>query len=76
MLAPYKGHKDGLTREEYHWNFVQSSTRMYIERTFNMLNGRWTILLKKIDVHLKNMSELISTCIVLHNMCIVFGDEF
>ena len=26
MLAPFKGHKDGLTREEYHWNYVQSST--------------------------------------------------
>ena len=23
MLAPFKGHKDGLTREEYHWNYVQ-----------------------------------------------------
>ena len=22
MLAPFKGHKDGLTREEYHWNYV------------------------------------------------------
>ena len=22
MLAHFKGHKDGLTREEYHWNFV------------------------------------------------------
>ena len=28
MLAPYKGHKDGLTYEEYHWNFLQSSSRM------------------------------------------------
>ena len=40
MLASYRGHKDGLTREEYYWNFVQSSTRMYIERTFRMLKGR------------------------------------
>ena len=25
MLAPFKGNKDDLSREEYHWNFVQSS---------------------------------------------------
>ena len=76
MLAPYKGHKDGLTREEYHWNFMQSSTRMCIERAFGMLKGRWRILLKMIDVHLKNVPDMVTTCLVLHNMCIVFGDEF
>ena len=76
MLAPYKGHKDGLTWEEYHWNFVQSSTRMCIERAFGILKGRWRILLKMIDMNLKNVPELVTTCLVLHNMCIIFGDEF
>ena len=47
MLAPFKGHKDGLSREKYHWNFVQSSTRMCVERAFGMLKGRWRILLKR-----------------------------
>ena len=76
MLAPYKGHKDGLTKEEYNWNFVQSSTRMCVERAFSMLKGRWRILLKRIDVNLKNVPNLVSTCLVLHNMCIIFGDIF
>ena len=76
MLAPFKGHKDGLSREEYNWNFVQSSTRMCVERTFGMLKGRWRIFLKMIDVHLKNVSDLILTCLVLHNMCLIFGDDF
>lgn len=76
MLAPFRGHKDGLTREEYNWNFVQSSTRMCIERAFGMLKGRWRILLKRVDVKLKNMPELVSTCLVLHNMCIILGDNF
>ena len=76
MLAPFKGHKDGLSREEYHWNFVQSSTRMCVERAFGMLKGRWRILLKRVDVHLKNVPDLVSTCLVLHNMCIIYGDSF
>ena len=76
MLSPFKGHKDGLSREEYHWNFVQSSTRMCVERAFGMLKGRWRILLKRVDVHLKNVPDLVLTCLVLHNMCIIFGDSF
>ena len=76
MLAPFKGHKDGLSREEYHWNFVQSSTRMCVERAFGMLKSKWRIFLKRIDVHLKNVPDLVTTCLVLHNMCIVFGDTF
>ena len=76
MFAPYKGHKDGLSREEYHWNYVQSSTRMCIERAFGMLEGRWRILLKRLDVNLKNVPDIVSTCLVLHNMCLIFGDNF
>ena len=76
MLAPFKGYNDGLSREEYHWNFVQSSTRMCVERAFGMLKGRWRILLKTINVHLKNVPDLVATYLILHNMCIVFGDEF
>ena len=41
-----------------------------------MLKGRWRILLKRIDVHLKNVPDLVSTCLVLHNICIIFGDTF
>ena len=76
MLVPFKGHKDGLSREEYHWNFLQSSIRMCVERTFSMLKGRWRILLKMIDVYLKNVPDLVAIYLVLHNMCIIFGDNF
>ena len=29
-----------------------------------------------IDVHMKNVPDLVATYLVLHNMCIVFGDNF
>jgi hypothetical protein len=41
-----------------------------------MLNGRWRILLKRVNMHLKNVSHLVSTCLILHNICIIFGDDF
>lgn len=76
MLIPFKGHKDGFTREEYPWNYVQSSTQMYMDRAFGMLEGRWRIILNMMDVHLKNVFDLVSTCLLLHNICTIFGDNF
>jgi hypothetical protein len=49
---------------------------MCVERTFQMLKDRWRILLKMINVHLKNVPELVSTCLVLHNICIIFVEDF
>lgn len=43
---------------------------MYIERAFGMLKGIWRILVKRIDIHLNNVHELVSTCLILHNICI------
>ncbi len=36
-----------------------------------MLKGRFRILLKRVDIPLHHMSDLVTTCICLHNMCIV-----
>lgn len=51
MLAPFKSYKDVLTREEYHWNYVQSLMRMSVKQAFGMLKGRWRILLK-FNIHI------------------------
>ena len=49
---------------------------MCIERAFGMLKSRWRILLKRVDVHLKNVPDLVSMYLLLHNICIIFGDTF
>lgn len=36
-----------------------------------MLKDRWRILLKMIDVHLKNVPVVVITCLVLHNIYII-----
>jgi hypothetical protein len=38
FYSPFKGEKDELLRYNAHWNFIQSSTRMLVERIFGMLN--------------------------------------
>jgi len=68
--------KDGLPIYNAHWNFIQLSTRMSVERVFGMLKGRFIILLKIIDSPLCHMSSLVTACICLHNMCIANSDGF
>jgi len=74
--SPFQNEKDGLPRYKTHLNFIQSSTRMSVERTFGMLKGRFRILLKIIDIPLCHMLNLVATCICLHNMYIANSNGF
>jgi hypothetical protein len=74
FFSPFKG--TGLSAEKAHWNFIQSSTRMVVERAFGILKGRWRILLKRIDMPLENIGDIVTACICLHNLCIIHGDIF
>lgn len=76
MLPPFKGSKEGLTQEHSHWNYIQPSSRMPVERAFGMLKSRFRILLKRCDMLLTNVPRMVATCLVLHNMCIIHGDKF
>jgi hypothetical protein len=76
FYSPFKGEKTGLSREKQYWNFIQSSTRMAVERAFGMLKGKWRIQLKNIDMSLHSISDMITACLCLHNLCIIHADEF
>ncbi|MCO5569863.1 hypothetical protein L7F22_023577 [Adiantum nelumboides] len=76
MLVPFKGCKEGLSRLKYYWNFIQSSTKMPVERAFGMLKARFHILLKRCDMNLRYVPDLIAACLVLHNICIQHGESF
>jgi len=71
-----KGEKEGLPRRKAYWNFIQSSTSMVVERAFGILKGRWRILLKRIDMPLWNVLDIVTTSLCLHNLCILENDEF
>ena len=76
MYCPFKGGKTELSQIQANWNFVQSSTRMCVERAFGILKGRWRIIMKRCDVPLRSVPDLVATCIVLHNLCITMNDGF
>ncbi len=73
---PFQSEKNGLLRYMAHWNSIQSSIKMSIERTFGMLKGRFRILLKGVDIPLCHMLDLMMACICLHDMCIANLDGF
>ncbi|MCO5576370.1 hypothetical protein L7F22_030180 [Adiantum nelumboides] len=76
MLVPFKGCKEELSRLKYYWNFIQSSTRMPVERAFGMLKARFRVLLKRCDMNLRYVPDLVAACLVLHNICIQHGESF
>ena len=49
---------------------------MAIERVFGILKGRWRILLKRIDMPLWNIPDIVTAYLCLHNLCIIYGKEF
>jgi hypothetical protein len=73
---PFKGEKEELPRYKTHWNFIQSSTRMSMEKTFEMMKGRFKILLKKVNIPLHHILDLVMAHIHSHNMCIASLDGF
>jgi len=76
FYSPFKGAKEDLSREKAHWNFIQSSTQMAVERAFGILKGRWRILLEKIDMPLRNIPDIVIACLYLYNLYIIHGEEF
>ena len=76
MYSPFKGTSNGLEPYKAHWNFIQSSSRMCVERAFGILKGRWRVIQKRADVPLRSIADIVSTCIVLHNLCIITKDKF
>ncbi len=64
--------------EEYkaNWNFIQSSTQMSVARAFGILKCRWRIIMKCMDCPLHYVTDVVSTCIILHNKCTLLKDDF
>lgn len=66
----------GMTDAQKLFNYRLSRARMTIECAFGRLKGRWRILLKRCDFGTEDMTYIIATCCVLHNLCEMNEDTF
>ena len=76
MYCLFMGRKTELSQICANWNFNEFSTRMCVEGAFGILKGRWRIVLKMCDVPLRMVPDIVSTCNVMHNLCITMKNRF
>ena len=44
---------------------------MCVANAFVILKDRWRVIIKRCEVPLRNMPDIVATCVVLDNLCIV-----
>ncbi len=65
-----------LTPQQKLFNYRLSRARVVVEHAYGRLKARWRCLMKRIDIDVRNVPELIAACCALHNICEVHGDSF
>ena len=65
-----------LTRLQRKFNKKLSKGRVHVERAFGILKARWRCFLKRLDNQIENVSSIVITCCVLHNICQMNKDEY
>ena len=75
ILTPYKD-TGRLTRQQQHYNFIHSSTRMVVEGSLALLKNRFrklkTSMLKQ---KIKDVPIVVVVACVLHNTCLMNEDD-
>ena len=61
--------------QERLFNDRLSRARMVIENAFGRLKGRWRCFLKRLDLQTSPVPSVVTSCVVLHNMCEIYGDH-
>ena len=75
LMKPYNITRP-LTQSQKKFNKTLSSARAVVERGFGILKARWRCLLKRLDANIENVSSIVVTCVVLHNIFQLSGDDY
>ena len=73
-MKPYPETR-AITASQRNFNKALSRARVVIEQPFGMLKGRWRCLLVKLDESVDKIPLTITTCCILHNICIEVRDD-
>ena len=75
-LLPVIKDNGALNQDQKKFNKELAKARIVSEHAFGLLKGRWRALLKHLDEDHWRIPNTIIACCVLHNICIIRGDEF
>ena len=65
-----------LSQEQKKINRFLSAARVAVERAFVILKARWRCSLNCLDHNIENLSDVIISCCVLHNIWQMKGDSY
>ena len=71
VLTPWGGAQLSSSRDAF--NYLLSSQRQCIERSFGMLTQRFGVLWRPLRVAFKRWSLVLTTCAKLHNLMVEYG---
>lgn len=75
LIKPYR-HAGDLTQAQRYFNRRLSGSRSIVERGFGLLKARWRCLLKRLDNEIENVSDVIISCFILHNICQISNEQY
>ena len=74
LVSPYP-HSRNLNRDQAKFNTILGKSMAIVERAFGKLMCHWRCLLKQLEENTGKVPHTILTCCILHNICVLQGDE-
>lgn len=65
-----------LTSEMRQYNYRICRARIVVENAYGRLKARWRRLMKRNDMHVNHIPNIIAAACILHNLCEVHGEHF
>ena len=65
-----------LTTQKKLFNYRLSKARVVVEHAYGRLKGRWRCSLKRLDIDVGDVAQVVTACCVLHNICEDKGELF
>ena len=75
LMKPFQ-HNSILTSDQKRYNYRMSRARIVVENAYGRLKTRWCRLMKRNDVHVCHIPNVIAAACILHNMCEIHGEAF
>ena len=65
-----------LTPDMKQYNYRISQARIVVENVYGRLKGRWRRLMKRIDMHIDHIPNIVAAACILHNLCEIHKKHF